>query len=108
MNIIDVIRYEAGELDGRETVELFALLVKTGDAWKLQGHYGRTAQALIEAEVISPEGDILDAPDPDDTYDPEDVGWVDEDGPAGDYLNDYWFNAGGPDEPEDWGEDGYR
>jgi hypothetical protein len=26
-----------------------------------------------------------------------------DDGPAGDFLNDYWFTAGGPDEPPEMG-----
>lgn len=44
--------YEAGELDEVETVELFEELVDTGLVWSLQGHYGRTAAALIEAGHI--------------------------------------------------------
>ena len=44
-----IIAYEQGELDFEETVELFQHLIDTGDAWKLQGSYGRAALALIEA-----------------------------------------------------------
>ena len=43
-----IIDYEAGQLDDDETVELFQHLIDTGTAWQLQGHYGRTAEALIE------------------------------------------------------------
>jgi hypothetical protein len=47
-----IIAYESGELDDEEVIELFQQLVNTGTAWKLQGHYGRTAQRLIEQRKI--------------------------------------------------------
>lgn len=46
--------WEAGELDEDETVQLFQSLVDSGMAWRLQGTYGRTAAALIEAGAVTP------------------------------------------------------
>lgn len=56
--VSQIMAYEQGELGDRDTVELFADLVRTGDAWRLQGHYGRTAQALIDAGFLDGEGNI--------------------------------------------------
>lgn len=47
-----IIAFESGELGGDETIELFQELVSNGLAWKLQGIYGRTAQALLDQGVI--------------------------------------------------------
>lgn len=48
-----IIRYENGEMGPEETLEFFQELVNTGLAWQLQGHYGRTAQALINEGLIA-------------------------------------------------------
>ena len=54
MKLVDrIIDYENGELDHEDTVQLFQDLVDTGMAWTLQGHYGRTAAALIEAGYVT-------------------------------------------------------
>lgn len=53
-NVLDgIVRYEGGEMDEGETLELFQNLVDTGIAWHLQGSYGRTAVELIKAGRIT-------------------------------------------------------
>lgn len=48
--------WEEGKLDEDQTIELFQELVNTGWAWRLQGFYGRTAVALLEAgHITAPE-----------------------------------------------------
>ena len=46
--IDQIIRYENGEMEENEIVSFFQKLIDNGMAWTLQGHYGRTATALIE------------------------------------------------------------
>jgi len=48
----DIIAYESGELDEDETIALFQRLLDSGVVWELQGHYGRTADALLSAGLI--------------------------------------------------------
>ena len=48
-----IIAYESGDLDDDQAVELFQELVDSGLAWQLQGHYGRTARALIDEGFVS-------------------------------------------------------
>ena len=48
-----IISYENGDLDDEKTIALFQYLVDTGYAWHLQGNYGRTAKALIEAGYVT-------------------------------------------------------
>jgi len=50
----NIIAYETGQLDKKGIIKLFQHLVDTGQAWHLQGHYGRTANALINAGYVVP------------------------------------------------------
>lgn len=48
-NTLDqIIAYEQGDLEEDETIDLFQDLLDSGLVWQLQGHYGRTASALIQ------------------------------------------------------------
>ena len=50
MSILNqVIAYEQGELDEEGIIDMFQELINSGLAWKMQGSYGRTAKALIDA-----------------------------------------------------------
>lgn len=49
LDIDTMLAYENGDLSDDETVIFFQSLIDSGLAWQLQGHYGRTAHALIEA-----------------------------------------------------------
>jgi hypothetical protein len=48
-----ILAYEQDGLDEDGTIVLFQHLVNTGMAWTLQGHYGRTAMALIKAGLVT-------------------------------------------------------
>jgi hypothetical protein len=51
--VLDIMAYENGEMNEQEILDFFQYLVNTGLVWQLQGHYGRTATALIETGAIS-------------------------------------------------------
>lgn len=60
MDIVDkIMKWEDGRMTDTEIIEFFAELVKTGQAWRLQGSYGRMAQRLIDAGYIDKNGLIL-------------------------------------------------
>ena len=56
-NITDIIDFENGEMDEERMAEFFQGIINSGVVWQLQGFYGRTAVALIEA------GDCVTAED---------------------------------------------
>lgn len=55
----DLMRYEDGDMEAGETVDLYARLIATGMVWHLQGAYGRYAVSLIEEGLVSAEGEVL-------------------------------------------------
>ena len=59
-NLVDyIVKYEEGEISDEDYLKLFSYLIKTGQAWSLQGSiYGRPAHDLIESGVISKTGKI--------------------------------------------------
>jgi len=57
-----IIDYENGDLNLTQEILLFAKLVETGKAWRLQGHYGRVAMEMIDLEFISKDGRVLKLP----------------------------------------------
>lgn len=56
MDIDFIIAYEGGELSEQEIIEGFQSGINDGSVWKLQGHYGRTAAALIDAGYCTKAG----------------------------------------------------
>jgi hypothetical protein len=53
VKLSELVSYEAGDLSPEELLDLFQRLVDGGLVHCLQGHYGRTAEALIEAGLIA-------------------------------------------------------
>lgn len=48
-----MVAYENGDLDEADTARMFQHLVNSGDAWRLNGHYGRTAMDLIAVGLVT-------------------------------------------------------
>ena len=47
-----IMAYEEGGLSRKKTIELFQVLVNTGQILHLQGSYGRMAKALIDQGLV--------------------------------------------------------
>jgi hypothetical protein len=59
MSIVEsIIEFESGTLSDAGTLNLFGELIRTGQAWELQGSYGRTAASLIEEGLIEKDGTV--------------------------------------------------
>jgi len=55
----NIIAYESGQLDNKQTLELFSEIIKGNILHTLQGCYERTAKALIDSGYLSDKGEIL-------------------------------------------------
>jgi hypothetical protein len=60
VTVDDIVAYENGDLSALATLELFGALIASGQAWTLQGSYGRAANAFLEEGLIDPDGTITD------------------------------------------------
>ena len=55
IDIVDrIMAYEQGDMGQQEMLQFFQELIDTGLAFRLQGHYGRTATYLIKAGLVRP------------------------------------------------------
>ncbi len=50
-----IMRYEDDSMSNAEVITFFQYLVDSGEAWALQGHYGRMAHSLIAAGLVKPK-----------------------------------------------------
>lgn len=55
-----IVDYEMGHLNDKQTLRLFKELIQNGMAWTLQGHYGRTAEAMIDDGWLGRDGEYQD------------------------------------------------
>lgn len=63
-DVVDfVIRFEGGDIETEEEIiDGFQHLIDSGTVWGLQGSYGRTAAALIEAGHCVDTHNVISAP----------------------------------------------
>ena len=57
----NMIKYENGDMEAGEVMQFFQEPIDSGLAWKLQGHYGRTANALIEEGLCRVKAITIDS-----------------------------------------------
>jgi len=58
MGLVDkIIAWESGEMTEEEVIKFFQELIDSGQAWTLQGNYGRMAKNLIEAGFCHRKGE---------------------------------------------------
>ena len=55
VNVDKIIAWEDGSISRKDELKLFQELVNTGQAWRLQGMYGRHAKRLLDAGLIKPK-----------------------------------------------------
>jgi hypothetical protein len=65
-----ILAFEQGELNEKETVALFQYLIDTGHVWRLQGTYGRMAKALIDAGYCHPASKVQKPEEPEESKKP--------------------------------------
>ena len=58
IDINEIIGYEQGDLNDIQILHMFSTMIKNESVWSLQGHYGRTASALIEEGFITQVGEL--------------------------------------------------
>jgi len=51
-----IIEYETGAMNDKDMITFFQEMIDDGGVWSLQGHYGRTADALIKAGYCHKKG----------------------------------------------------
>jgi len=49
VSVSRIIEYENGDMSNDDAIAMFQEMIDDGSVWSLQGHYGRTAVALIKA-----------------------------------------------------------
>lgn len=53
-----IMKYERGNMDFEEEIEMYQELLDTGIIFKLQGHYQRRATVLLQSKLITmPKGE---------------------------------------------------
>jgi hypothetical protein len=52
-SVDQILAYEGGEMSEEDTITFFQEMIDSGVVWQLQGSYGRTAKALIDAGLCT-------------------------------------------------------